>query len=182
MKKYNYIIQKKLIKQCLEGDKASFKTLIKPFLPKLLNYLFKLSGSRENAEDLMQETLIKIWLGLQNYNHVNSFDSWVFSIAHNTAIDYLRKNKYVQYPLEIDVSGNSDPHNEIVKKELDRNIVNALLKLSGKQQDTFILRVYGGLKFKEIAEILNEPLNTVLSHMNYAVKKIKKIMSEENAA
>ncbi len=187
MKIFNDIIQKNLIKDCLQGDKNSFKELISPYKNKLYNYLFRFTGSLETAEDLMQESLIKIWLGLSNYSERNSFSSWLFSIAHNTAIDYLRKEKMMFSEIEPEMiaeenRSQANPHQLLVGKETERIFLSAVRNLPLKQQDVFMLRNFAGLKFKEIAEITGEPLNTVLSHMNYSIKKIKKILSEENAA
>lgn len=167
------------------GDTAAFGPLIKIYKNRLFSYLFKISGEKKLAEDLFQETLIKVWKGFSNYSEQSKFSSWLFSIAHNTAMDSIRKNnreKIVEAVEEPDIfAGNSNPLKDIVSKETTQIISNAVDKLSPKQKEVFMLRVHGELTFKEISVLTGESLNTVLSHMHYSVKKLRKILRFENA-
>lgn len=101
-------------------------------------------------------------------------------------MDHVRKqsneNKYLTYTDEFENVGQSNPHNEMVALETEERIQKAINGLSEKQKQVFLLRQHSGIKFKEIAEIMEEPLSTVLSHMNYAINKIKNELREENAA
>ena len=135
------------------------------------------------AEDHFQETLIRVWNGFKTYNEQNKFSSWLFSIAHNVAIDMLRSSslKVVSQPLETAIrdSNGDDPHNAFIKKETTDLVMSAVNELSEKQKEVFLLRQHSGMTFKEIARETNQPLNTVLGHMHYAVTKIRKKMSKE---
>ena len=135
------------------------------------------------TEDLFQETLIRVWKGLKTYNEKNKFSSWLFSIAHNTAIDLLRSpvSKYTGQTLESAIinTNEDNPHNTLVAKETSELVMSAVNELPEKQKEVFLLRQHSGMTFKEIAETTNQPLNTVLGHMHYAVSKIRKKMSEE---
>ena len=73
-----------LIQECKSGNSTAFGSLIRNYNKKLFYYIFKLSGNRELAEDIMQEILIKIWQAFPTYNEQNKFSSWLFTIAHNT--------------------------------------------------------------------------------------------------
>ncbi|MGD8780614.1 MAG: RNA polymerase sigma factor [Ignavibacteria bacterium] len=173
-----------LIERIKSGDSAAFNLLINNYKNKLFGYLLKLCKDVDAAEDLFQETVIKTWKGLKNYNEKNRFPSWLFSIAHNIAIDNIRKNKTVIKnfdPAEIEKSEEKvDLQKEYEENEM-KNIINSIVeKLPDKQKQVFLLRQHGGIKFSEIAEMLNEPINTVLSHMNYAVKRIKKDLRDKN--
>ena len=134
------------------------------------------------AEDIFQETLVKVWKGFKSYNERNRFSSWLFSIAHNTAMDYLRSST-IRTTSSLDDSNNisdeNDPHSSYVIKESYNLMMNALNDLPDQQRNVFLLRQHGGLTFKEIAKEMNQPLNTVLGHMHYAVSKIRKKLSEE---
>jgi len=167
------------------GESASFGPLIKIYKNRLFSYLIQISGDKNLAEDLFQETLIKVWSGLSNYSEQNRFSSWLFSIAHNTAMDSIRKNnrqRIVETVEEPDFyAGTANPHQEIVNKETTQIISSAIEKLSPKQKEVFLLRINGELTFKEISELTGESLNTVLSHMHYSVKKLRKILRFENA-
>ncbi len=166
------------------GESAAFGPLIKLYRQRILSYLFKLCGNKDLTEDLFQETLIKIWRGLKNYKDQNKFSSWIFSIAHNTAMDKLRMNNREKDIYEISdmefPSSASDPYSELVGSETGEIISRAVDRLSLKQREVFLLRIHGGMTFKEISEITGESLNTVLSHMNYSVKKLRKMLRFQN--
>ena len=134
------------------------------------------------AEDLFQETLIKVWKGLNNYNEQNKFSSWLFSIAHNVAVDSARskevRNKHMSTNDNYSYQSNSDPHSDFIATETREILMSAIEALPGKQKEVFLLRLHSGMQFKEIAELTKQPLNTVLGHMHYAVSKIRKKVSK----
>ena len=171
--------EKILIEKCKSGVREAFGSLMKIYRRRLYSYLFKLTGDSADTEDVFQETLIKIWKGLPEYNNRNRFSSWIFSIAHNTAMDHLRKKMRERNFEEItDETVNFheswDFSDELHITEIKKQIGIAVDKLSGKQKNVFLLRIHSGMSFKEIAEVTGDPLNTVLSHMRYAVIKLKK--------
>lgn len=172
-----------LIENCQNGEAAAFGPLIKIYRRQLFSYLLRLSGNREDAEDLFQETLIKSWRGIKKYSERQKFSSWLFTIAHNTAMDKLRKRYRETLITETEpdeLSNANDPHKELIGKEIKDKIQKAIDILPFKQKEVFLLRINSGLSFKEIAQTTKEPLNTVLSHMHYSVKKIKRLLWSEN--
>ena len=172
-----------LIQECKSGNSTAFGLLIRNYNKKLFHYLYKLSGNRELAEDIMQEILIKIWQAFPAYNEQNKFSSWLFTIAHNTSIDTIRKNIKKSKHLDSNdietVVSNENPLTNLEVDEAKKRINNIVESLPMKQKEVFLLRMNMELSFKEISEITNEPLNTVLSHMNYSVKKIRKALENE---
>ena len=175
----------RLIERCKEGDNTAFGPLINNYKRQLYSYLWKLCGEKMTAEDLFQETLVKVWRGMRKYNEQNKFSSWVFSIAHNVAMDYHRKQKSRSNETLTDEmpeeSHDLTPAKEIENEELKSMINLAVEDLPVRQKRVFLLRQHGNMKFKEIANITGEPLNTVLAHMNYAVKKLRKVIEVRNA-
>ena len=172
-----------MIQKCRNGEVAAFGPLIKNYRKQLYSYLLRLSGNREDAEDLFQETLIKTWKGIKRYSEQQKFSSWLFTIAHNTAMDKLRKRNKENMITEIEpdeLSHANDPHKELILKEVGEKIKRAVEQLPFKQKEVFLLRANGEMSFKEISQTTNEPLNTVLSHMHYSIKKIKKFLGNEN--
>jgi len=167
-----------LIEACLKGNTNSFSYLVRSYKKPLFTYLLRLSGNKSTAEDMFQETLLKVWQSLKNYNEQNKFSSWLFSIAHNVAVDILRKRKVrdnIIYMDEIHEPDNRlNPFTILITKESGVKISNAINTLPDKQKQVFLLRQHGEMTFKEIAGLLNEPLNTVLGHMHYAVEKLRK--------
>ncbi len=135
------------------------------------------------AEDLFQETLIKVWKGFKSYNEQNKFSSWLFSIAHNVAVDSIRKESAKPPVRSFEdvqtITSDSNPHNTFVEKETNELVMAAVSTLSEKQKQVFLLRQHSGMTFKEISKATNQPLNTVLGHMRYAVSGIRKKLSKE---
>ena len=177
-------LERVYIERCKNGDSGAFGPLMNIFRPQLFSYLKRISGDQTLAEDLLQETFIKVWRGIKNYNEQNKFSSWLFSIAHNAAMDELRKKKRNNIIYSDELPENHSAPNielEIITDELKEMIDKAVDRLPIKQKRVFLLRQYGKIKFKEIAEITEDPLNTVLAHMNYATKKIKNELRRKNA-
>jgi len=127
--------------------------------------------------------MIRVWKGFIKYNEQNKFSSWLFSIAHNVAIDLLRSSasKNIDQSLELAINSTSveNPLNTLVAKETNELVMLAVNDLSEKQKQVFLLRQHSEMTFKEIAETTNQSLNTVLGHMHYAVTKIRKKMSKD---
>ncbi len=177
------MVEIQLLDKCLNGDSAAFKQLINIYRVQLFGYLWRFSKSRFEAEEMMQETLIKVWKGLKKYNHQQKFSAWIFTIAHNVAMDTIRRKKLNNNLIEFNDNSefdNNNPLEELVVKERMEIINNSIENLSEKQKSVFLLRQHGGMTFKEIAKATNQPLNTVISHMHYAVKKIKKQLATED--
>ena len=166
-----------LIEKCKEGDHSAFSSLIGLYNEKLFGYLFRFAGNRDLAKDWMQEVLIKTWKNINRYNEQNKFSSWLFSIAHNTAIDGIRKLKTQSREIltdNIDTNTLSEnPYEKVIHDETKQVIERIVNGLPAKQKHVFLLRMHAELSFKEIADLTKEPLNTVLSHMHYAVKKLR---------
>jgi len=177
------MLEAELIKKCRLNDGLAFEMLIQNYRKQLFSYLLRLSGNRMLAEDLFQETLIKVWKGIKSYNEQNKFSSWLFSIAHNVAVDFMRtasvRNKNLQLEDTNKQKNENNPHNRFVEKETNELIMAAVNQLSEKQKQVFLLRQHSGMTFKEIAKEMDQPLNTVLGHMHYAVLKIRKKLGKE---
>lgn len=173
-----------LVAACLKGNVNSFSFLVRSYKKPLFTYLYRICGDKDSAEDMFQETLLKAWQNLKNYNEQNKFSSWLFSIAHNVAVDSLRKRKVrsnIIYMDEIHEPDNRlNPFTILINKESGIKISGAINKLPDKQKQVFLLRQHGEMTFKEIASLLNEPLNTVLGHMHYAVEKLRKDLVDKD--
>lgn len=178
------MLENQLIDKCKTGDGEAFRRLMANYNAKLFGYLCKFSDSQDTTDDIFQETLIKAWKGIRKYDDRKKFSSWLFTIAHNVAIDSLRirksKNNFVELE-EAKVNILSvGPDENLINEETVTMINKSVENLSDRQKVVFMLRQQGEMSFKEIAKTTNEPINTVLSHMRYAVKKIKKQLDGEN--
>lgn len=179
------ILEDILIEKCRKGEQAAFRELVKLYRKQLYSYLCRLCGDRMQAEDAFQETLIKVWKAIGRYDHKDRFSSWLFAIAHNAAMDSIRKNNLRKCFVTSDEiqmhSSEGNPYSECVNNELKDILDGIIGSLPEKQKQVFLLREHSGMSFKEIAELTGEPLNTVLGHMHYAVEKIKRALRKKNA-
>lgn len=177
-------LEKELIERCRANDRTAFGGLINNYRKQLFSYLLRMCGDRMQAEDLFQETMIRVWKGISKYKEQNKFSSWLFSIAHNVTMDSIRSNKVRERLIHInendDPGSVHNPHSEFVANEMKEIIMRSIDDLPDKQKQVFLLRQHSDMSFKEIASLTNEPLNTVLGHMHYAVSKLRKKLSEGN--
>ena len=172
-----------LIERFRRGDADAFADLVGPWHGRLAGYLARMCGNGANADDLLQETRIRIWRGLRTYDDRKRFGSWLFTIAHHVTIDHLRR--CARAPAELselpEIGSSTDPSSDLMARELEQVLADAVDKLPEKQRRVFLLRQHGTLKFREIAELTGEPLSTVLGHMSYATAKLQRIVREYHA-
>ncbi|KAA3618209.1 MAG: hypothetical protein DWQ05_09225 [Calditrichaeota bacterium] len=177
-------LEYKLISQCWSGDGEAFARLIAKYKQQLLTFLWRMCGDKTQADDLFQETLVKAWRNMPNYDHRNKFAAWLFGIARNVAIDALRRKKIqarIQYTNELpEHTDFRDAASEIEAREMENHLLLAINSLPEKQREVFLLRQHSEMTFKEIARETKQPLNTVLGHMHYAVNKLKKAIREND--
>jgi len=178
-----------LIKQYLGGQSSSLEVLINRHKRKVFSYILMVVKNRELAEDIFQDTFIKVIKSLQSgkYSEEGRFVSWVMRIAHNLVIDFYRKDKHLKTISddETDVPlFNSVKYSELnVEEEMVINQVHEDVKilieqLPEEQKEVVKLRYYYDLSFKEIAEHTNVSINTALGRMRYAIINMRKEMEK----
>ncbi len=151
-------------------DDETMEILVQKHLRQVYNFAFRLTRDRETAEDIAQETFVKVWKNLKKYNPEKNFKTWLLAIAKNTALDYLRKKKTVS------ISDFDDFADRPFLAE-DKNIFDNLLKkISPLYREIILLRYNDRLTFEEIGRILSRPLNTVKSQHRRALMHLKKIL------
>lgn len=181
-----------LLNRFRNGDKSAFDLIVDRYQKPLFTYLIRFVGDHQVAEDMFQDTFLKVLRGLNDYQEKSKFGNWLFGIAHHLAIDFLRREKRHQ-KIFSNNEGDQDsdnyfeniaesnilPDRNIEQKELKRILNDAINKLSEEQKEVFLLREHSDLTFKEIAELLNRPLNTVLAQMRYALLNLRKSLTKE---
>lgn len=175
--------ERALIERFRGGDADAFSDLVRPWRRRLAGYLVRMCADAGHADDLLQETLIRVWRGLPSYDDRRRFGSWLFTIAHHVAIDHLRRR--AREPDEVapvlEMAGDGDPSGQFMARELGQLLARAVERLPEKQRRVFLLRQHGRFKFREIAELTGEPLSTVLGHMSYATEKLHRVVRQYHA-
>ncbi|MBR6496373.1 MAG: sigma-70 family RNA polymerase sigma factor [Rikenellaceae bacterium] len=175
------------------GEEGAISEIIDRYKKRVFDYIRNMVKSEALADDIFQETFIKIVKSLNENRYVESGKllSWMLRIAHNQVIDYFRKTKSeakVSYDNgEVNILNNknlveSNVEERIIEKQQHQTIRRLVERLSAEQKEVVILRHYHGLSFKEIAEQTGVSINTSLGRMRYALINLRKMIEEENLA
>jgi RNA polymerase sigma-70 factor (ECF subfamily) len=167
-----------LIQLYLKGREDALELLIRKYLKPIYGYVFRFVQNQQDAEDLTQEIFLKMWRNLKKFKKGNSFKSWLFKIAKNTCFDFLRKKKRdLALNLEnLDILADFAPSliEELEKENWAEKIKKGIEKLPLKMQKVLDLYYNFGLNFREISEVLGEPVNTIKSRHRRAIYRLKK--------
>ena len=172
--------ERELFHRLLEGDEWAFSQIFYLYKDKLYGFLFNIVKSQTQAEDLVQDVFVKIWLNRKQLSEVESIGSFVFKMAHNHAIDFLRKyskESYNTFPHDLQhlfIADEADVFNDIVNDELRKRINEAILRLPPQQQKVYVLRKEQGYKHDEIAKELNLSVSTIRNHLMRAMTNLRK--------
>jgi RNA polymerase sigma-70 factor (ECF subfamily) len=172
-----------LIARFQEGDNYAFDLLVKRYKDPLMNFVFRFVGEKNESEDIVQETFLRLFKNKHYYKEIAKFSTWIYTIAGNLAKTELRKRKrrklfsishYMSTEKDYDIpdSGTS-PESDTNSVITDKIIQGAIDKLSLKFKQVIILRDIQGFSYEEIAEIVNIPLGTVKSRVNRARLKLQ---------
>lgn len=164
-----------LIRRCVGGDMEAFGILVDRYKIQLNSFIYRSIQDKHKAEDIFQDTFLRVIKALPKYKHKGKFTGWLYTIANNLIIDNVRKEKYVESDDEADLADNMpSAEDKIVEKEKKEFLETAISRLPFEQRQVVLLRIESNLSFKEISRVLNCPLNTVLSRMHQATKLIRK--------
>ncbi len=179
-----------LISFYLNGDESALKALILRHEQKIFTYILTSVKNRELAEDLFQDTFIKVINTLRAgaYKDEGKFAQWVMRIANNLKIDYFRKAQRMpayesngEFDI-FDTLGVEDPSVEqkMIQEQIYSDIQDLLQYLPEEQREVLEMRIYQDISFKEIAELTNVSINTALGRMRYALINLRKLVAEKN--
>ena len=175
----------------LAGNKRAFDELVERYQTRLLNFVYRTTGDRERAEDLVQETFIRVYRHLHRFDQSKKFSTWIYTIASNLAKNELRnrsRNPLVlfqtirknweadQQPLEWE-DNTYRPDDLFRKRHLRRTVESAVAQLPEHHRTVFILREMEGKTYEEIAEITSCNLGTVKSRLNRARNNFAQIIA-----
>jgi RNA polymerase sigma-70 factor (ECF subfamily) len=165
-----------------DGDVAAFEALYRRHNDSLYRYLLHLSQNRAAAEDVFQDVWSKIIKSRDNYRPTARFSTFLFRVAHNCFIDYVRRNKRHAHNAAIDPDSRPNPADEpelaTEKGFARRRMANALQTLPEEQRDVFLLYEEAGLSIDAIATATGVNRETAKSRLRYAVTKLKAALAE----
>lgn len=175
-----------------EGDTTAYRGLVEKYQTRVYQMVYGMVRNREDARDITQDAFVKAYDNLHRFRLESSFYTWIYRIAMNLAIDFLRKrqrrgtSEFDEDIAQRDGDGGiSDVHNQegparsLERKRLYARIMDAMEELPEDQRQVILLRELEGLSYKEIAEVMEIPEGTVMSRLYYARKKLQKLLSDE---
>ncbi|PAU95540.1 RNA polymerase subunit sigma-24 [Aliifodinibius salipaludis] len=180
-----------LVKKAKGGDEKAYKKLVDKYERALYFHILKMVKDREQVEDLVQEAFVKAFDNLNTYSTNYAFSTWLYRIATNNTIDYLRKKKLKTLSIDKpkktrdgemqmqlpDDSASTD--RDIIKKQRKEIVQNAIEKLPEKYRKVIQLRHMEEKSYKEISDILDKPLGTVKAHIFRARELLYKALKDK---
>jgi len=167
-----------LVLRSADGDELAYGKLVNRYHTRLYNFVRSMVRNTELAEDITQESFVKAFFSLKKLQNPSSFKSWLFRIANNNTLDYLRKKKLQLVDVdeqvrESYVDDRVNPADGVEQDARVSHIHNALSKLKADQRAILVMCDLQGLSYQEIAEALNIPFGTVQSRIFYARRKLR---------
>ena len=175
-----------LVALYLKGDSKSFEALIQKHKNKIYAFILSKIRNRDLAEDIFQDTFIKVINSLQKgkYNEEGKFLPWVMRIANNLVIDYFRKSKKMRTIAPTDdfdifdilKDGEKNVEDNLVNNQIHKDLRKLIEHLPEDQKEVLKMRYYAELSFKEISESTGVSINTALGRMRYALINLRKLI------
>ena len=186
----NKLSDYELVNRFINGSQSSIEVLINRHKNRVYTYIILIVRNQQLAEDIFQDTFIKVIHSLNNGKYTDSgkFLSWVIRIAHNLIIDHFRKEKQFNTSTSDDYDADvfntrklahGNIEDELVYDQILYDVRNLIDELPPDQREVVLLRHYGGLSFKDIAEQTNVSINTALGRMRYALINLRKLIREK---
>lgn len=180
----------RLIKAALAGDQASFRSLMKKYHDQVHSLLYRMVHDKDEVEDLTQEAFIKAFQSLRHFNEEFAFSTWLYKIATNNCIDYIRKKKLATFSIDKPIESKDgeysfeipdtsyQPDTELIAGQRSRVLEEAIQSLPEKYRIVILMRHTEDKDYQEIADELKLPLGTVKAHIFRArellYKKLKR--------
>ncbi len=176
------------IRQCVEkflgGKENSFDSLVRLIASDVVNIACYYVGNIEDAKDIAQEVLIKLYRKLKGFRQEANISTWIYRIVINTSIDFIRrKRKVISFKEGItkDRKATQNIKDEIVRRDKKVLIEEALERLPSRQKEVIIFKHFEGLKINEISKVLGCSESSVKTYLYRAVENLKKIIGGKNA-
>jgi len=178
----------RLIAECLRGRTEAFGELVYRYQDRLYNTVYRLLGNAEDARDVVQEACLHAYQALDAFKHDSQFFTWLYRIAVNTAISWKRKHRSVLSLNTGQADATLEPHDSsesiqpgyaMEQAERERQVQEALNRLSAEHRAVLVLKDMEGEKYEAMAEILQVPIGTIRSRLHRARLELRTLLEQE---
>lgn len=167
------IITNVLLEKAQNGEREAFSQLVRLMMNKIVALTYKMTGDKEAAKDLAQDTFISAYQNLDSFKGEAKFESWLYRIAVNKSLNYIKRENKTTSDDFLNLEAGSTPEIDLRQKELAMGVRDFMLSLPVQQRAVFELRFYKELTFDEIAQTTGKALGTVKTLYREAVIKLK---------
>jgi RNA polymerase sigma-70 factor (ECF subfamily) len=185
--------EQRWVQKTLAGSEEAFADIVKRYQRPVFSIVVRMVRDAGLAEDLTQETFIKAFRALKTYDPRRKLSSWLFTIAHNTTIDHLRRKSLQTVPLETDgeesdpldrlpVDGTASPERTAMSRDLARAFEQELQAIRPEYAEILVLRFQEGLAYEEISEVTGLPMGTVKTHLFRARRQLANRLADRGLA
>ena len=179
--------EQEIIKKVKKGDLDAFGLIIQDYQSSVFNVCYRILGNPQEAEDLTQEAFLRAYRQIARFDSKRPFGPWMRTLAANLCYNHLNKARLNRVPLEDErdkIKGDSrySPEGALEINQEHRALYQAIWKLPKTQRIALELRHFQGLSYREMAEVMKLPLNTVRSHLYRGRQKLAELLEEENEA
>jgi RNA polymerase sigma-70 factor (ECF subfamily) len=186
----NYV-ETRLAKLSRGGDRRAFAELVELYKDKIYHLGYRMLNQKQEAEDVVQETFLRVYTNLERYDENQKFSTWIYRIATNLCIDRLRKRK-PSYSIDAEMtdgegsdwhsmlaSDSVGPDEELILSETQQNIRQAIQTLPDKYKTVVILRYLHDMSLQEISDVLEMPVTTVKTRVHRGREFLRKKLDSE---
>lgn len=176
-----------LISLIKDGHPEIYDEIVKRYEKKLFSYIYRLVGNREEAEDILQNVFVKTYRNIKTFDIERKFSSWIYRIAHNEAINFLKKRNKKKFVSWEDIVASKDkmetksnersPIDIWIRKESAMEVNQAMDRLPEKYRKVLMLKYFSEKSYEEISKTIGSPVNTVGTLISRAKKKLMTVIN-----
>ncbi len=179
-----------LVEAFLKGDDEALRFLYERHIPGVYNFIARTAPPEVDVEDIVQEAFIKAWRSLKGFKREKNFKTWIFTIAKNTLLDRLKSNRTISFSLLEEGMGDDGPAFDPVDRrplpdevlqmfESDKYASELLGNLKPPSRAVVVMHVLEDLSFREIGEVLGEPMDTVKTRYRRAIQELARLLASK---
>lgn len=177
------ITDEEIIVKYLDGEDDALNLLIQRYIKSVYNFIYRYTKSPEASEDITQDVFVLVWKNIKKFDTTRSFKAWLFTIARNTSLNWIKKRKPLTFSdletdVEFDVADTSLESEEDIFDSLllHAQVKDAVRRLPPMYQNIISMKVDTGFTFEEMGEALGEPVNTIKSKHRRAIRQLRQML------